>query len=297
MSKRFTDTKKWRNEWFRNLSAEAKLTWIYLCDECESHGVLKIDYGLASFQLGFKLEKSHLEKWFFDKIHFISNEKILIIPFFEFQYGESKDSWSAKIQAKKKLENLGFVIENNSLIIPNQPNQTTVGTLSKDSDNTVLIRVIGNINNNKEEFDFLKLYELYPKKEGKTKGLKTCKVQIKTENEYNQLKTAIVKYRQLCEANRVDLKYIKQFSSFMHCWRDYLDNEVGKKAQKINLQHEQFKQDQQMAKILSTEKGLENAISDTNLKATFDKLMKTARKFKQTSEMDLDEQGDKNEQK
>jgi hypothetical protein len=49
-SKRFTDSKKWRNEWFRTLKTEAKLAWIYICDECEFHGVIKMDYGLASFK-------------------------------------------------------------------------------------------------------------------------------------------------------------------------------------------------------------------------------------------------------
>lgn len=111
MAKRFTDDKKWRNEWFRTLPDRAKLTWVYMCDECESHGVIKMDYGLAKFQLGFPIDPEKIRTWFGDKIHFIDDEKILILSFYEFQYGSSKDSWSAKVKAREKLESPGLVFE------------------------------------------------------------------------------------------------------------------------------------------------------------------------------------------
>lgn len=173
MSKRFTDTKKWKNQWFRELSTKAKLTWIYLCDECESHGVCKIDWGMAKFQLGFDINKELLIDWFGDKIHIISDDKILIVQFFEFQYGESKDTWSAKVEARKKLENLGFTIINNKLQVPFISNQTQ----SPHSPPTSLIRGIGIVKGNsleeKEILDFWNNQKELPKLTKLTESRKT----------------------------------------------------------------------------------------------------------------------------
>jgi len=39
MSKRFTDTDKWRDEWWQSLSNDYKIIWQYLLDHCD-HGRL-----------------------------------------------------------------------------------------------------------------------------------------------------------------------------------------------------------------------------------------------------------------
>lgn len=118
MAKRLTDATKWRNGWFRELPNEAKLAWIYICDECDCAGVWRADYGLATFQLGFDLSAEKLSKWFGDKLDFLGSSKVFIIPFFEFQYGESKDTWSAKVKAKRQIEGLGYLISNNCVLRP-----------------------------------------------------------------------------------------------------------------------------------------------------------------------------------
>lgn len=71
------------------------------------------------------------------------------------------------------------------------------------------------------EFDFEALYQLYPRKEGKTRGMTLAKSQVKTQADYDALKTAVANYA----ASRAseDPKFTKQFSTFMGCWRDYVD--------------------------------------------------------------------------
>lgn len=187
MSKRFTDSKKWRNSWFRSLPLEAKLAWIYFCDECELHGVLKLDYGLASFQLGFDITPTVVSEWFKDKIHFLNDETIVIIQFFEFQYGQSADNWSAKVQARKKLENLGFTIENNKLVI----SHPTVVPQSSESVYTPLIIGIGKgiVNNslkNKEEVNFKKTEK--QKKESELPELIKIWNEFLTNKEFSKVK-------------------------------------------------------------------------------------------------------------
>jgi hypothetical protein len=53
MSKRFTETTKWSDPWFRSLSTRQKALWQWLLDNCDCAGVLgEIDWGLVSFQIG-----------------------------------------------------------------------------------------------------------------------------------------------------------------------------------------------------------------------------------------------------
>lgn len=78
------------------------------------------------------------------------------------------------------------------------------------------------------KFDFDLIYSKYPKKVGKQKGLKTFKVQIKTQSEYDSLSLATDNYIAHIKNSITDPKYIKQFDTFMNCWRDWADSETGK---------------------------------------------------------------------
>lgn len=71
------------------------------------------------------------------------------------------------------------------------------------------------------KFDFEGLYNLYPKKQGKTKGLAICVRDITTPPEYLKLKQCIENYGEQCKFEETEKKYIKQFSTFMNCYQDY----------------------------------------------------------------------------
>lgn len=233
MSKRFTDAKKWENEWFTDLPLKAKLAWIYICDKCEIHGVWKSNYKLATYQLGFALSENLLKEWFGNKVYSFDTDKILIVQFFEFQYGDSKDSWSAKIKAKNLLEALGFTIEKNKLINPNIP---TVGSLSK----TVLIEGIsiiegvvkgkGSITPEPLKFDFQALYEIYPKKVDKAEGFSLLDEQIKIQKDYDDCVLAHQNYKRYCELAWLSWYTPKGWAVFIgpkskknKPWREWID--------------------------------------------------------------------------
>lgn len=73
----------------------------------------------------------------------------------------------------------------------------------------------------KSEFDFEAIYNLYPKKEGKTKGIEFCQKNIKTKEDYDLLLKAVTRYSKNCRTERTEKKFIKLFSSFMSVWKDY----------------------------------------------------------------------------
>lgn len=83
--------------------------------------------------------------------------------------------------------------------------------------------------------DFEALYRAYPRKRGKTLGLEKCKRTIKTEKDYLDLKVAIENYRRISEAEQTEPQYLKHFSTFMSCWRDYLEEEIFQDGNVIDL--------------------------------------------------------------
>lgn len=71
------------------------------------------------------------------------------------------------------------------------------------------------------EFDLEALYRLYPRKEGKSAGMRKLKYEIKTQADYGQVKQAIQNYSAMLLSS--DKQFIKLFSTFSNCWRDYLE--------------------------------------------------------------------------
>lgn len=77
------------------------------------------------------------------------------------------------------------------------------------------------------KFDFEEIYQLYPRHEGKSEGLKRCKKEIKTPEDFDLLKTAVTRYRTHVAKKKTEPEFIKLFSTFMTSWRDCLDQDFG----------------------------------------------------------------------
>ena len=92
MAKRFTDTEKWKKGWFCSLSPEMKLLWVYILDNCDSAGLWDINFGLAEYQIGIKLDVDKIKKVFKKQYIKINDNKWFIRDFIEFQYKCSLDN-------------------------------------------------------------------------------------------------------------------------------------------------------------------------------------------------------------
>lgn len=86
MPKRFTATEKWEDYWFRRLSPDYKLLWLYLLDKCNLAGLWEKDFELASQLTGSKYDEKDLMKVFNGRL--VEIDRFIFIPkFIEFQYG------------------------------------------------------------------------------------------------------------------------------------------------------------------------------------------------------------------
>lgn len=90
--KRFTETGKWGDPWFRKLAVHQKVFWEYIRDNCDNAGVWKVDLEAASFHCGHDFESGDLLGAFSGRIRDIGNGRWWVEKFVQFQYGELSEA-------------------------------------------------------------------------------------------------------------------------------------------------------------------------------------------------------------
>lgn len=107
MAKRFTDTEKFNDKWYRNLSLLHKAIWEFILAECNHAGILKFDIDLMSFKIGATVTLEDLES-FGDRIIFLSEEVLFVPKFITFQYGKLNPQSKIHCSVLKELEKWGI---------------------------------------------------------------------------------------------------------------------------------------------------------------------------------------------
>lgn len=84
MAKRFTDTDKWKDEWWGSLSNDYRMIWLYLVDSCSIAGIWKKDFRGLNFNCNTAItEEKFLEVF---KTRLIDRGNYYFIPkFLRFQ--------------------------------------------------------------------------------------------------------------------------------------------------------------------------------------------------------------------
>lgn len=87
--KRFTETTKWRDPWYRKLTPVAKLLFLWLADHCDNAGVIDLDLESAAFDIGQSVDQSHIVE-IGERLQRLSCGKWHLVKFVRFQFGELK---------------------------------------------------------------------------------------------------------------------------------------------------------------------------------------------------------------
>jgi coenzyme F420-reducing hydrogenase delta subunit len=87
MAKRFTDTEKWKDEWFTDLTNDYKVIWQYLLDTCDNAGILKKNIKILNIMCNTNVSAEDILNTFKNRISVLSDDKWFINKFCVFQYG------------------------------------------------------------------------------------------------------------------------------------------------------------------------------------------------------------------
>ena len=70
------------------------------------------------------------------------------------------------------------------------------------------------------------IYKEYPRKEGKKLGLKKLSKLAETEGMLCDVYLALMNYKAILKAENTPRRFIKQFSTFVNNYEDYLESEI-----------------------------------------------------------------------
>lgn len=92
MSKRFTDTQLWEEDWFIELEKDYQMFWIYLKDACDHAGVWKPNLGKFKKLFDCRVDLKKALEFFNkdkDRVAILKNKRWFLTGFIPFQYGEA----------------------------------------------------------------------------------------------------------------------------------------------------------------------------------------------------------------
>ena len=111
MSKRFTDTEKYKKKFIRELPGAYKLFWDYLYHDCSFAGIWYVDFEVAQIRIGkdMPIDKEEAIKLFNkdeERIIILNGgSKWFIKAFILFQYGELNSNNKLHLGVSRELEN------------------------------------------------------------------------------------------------------------------------------------------------------------------------------------------------
>ena len=94
MAKRFTDSEKWKDPFFEELTKDLKLAWLYILDDCCHAGIWQKSIKRLNFAIDSNLTEADLIQAFSKRIIVLAEDKWFIQKFITFQYG--KDFMNSK---------------------------------------------------------------------------------------------------------------------------------------------------------------------------------------------------------
>ena len=136
MSKRFIDTEIFEDEWFMQLSVEAKLLYVYLFTKCDHAGLIKLNIRLCEFATGIRTVENNLIELDRRVIRIEGEENLYFLPkFFKRQYPKyPENAFRAATSAVDKLKDLGLWDEiNNKVRVTKELKQENPPEIPKES--------------------------------------------------------------------------------------------------------------------------------------------------------------------
>ena len=228
MSKRFTDTQKWKDPWFRALICKHKSFWQYICDDCDNAGIWKIDMELAQVFIGEKIDLNEAVEAFNigKKRVILMDGKLRIVDFITFQFGQLNPDCKPHKSILDLLQKHG---------IKGYPKG--IHTLQEKDKDKERDKDIGGVGDKIRESWFEEIWAKYPVKDGKKDALRHFMASVKTEQGFKRINQALQNYLSI---DRVKNNFIKNGSTWFNNWTDFVEYREPRKGD-ISRESEEVK--------------------------------------------------------
>lgn len=120
MAKRFTDSDKWQDKWFRRLPPDQKLAYLYILDRCDMAGTIEIDTELAEFQMGCSTDWEELVKGSDTRLVPLANGRLWVRKFIAYQNGKLSGECNAHKPILRLVERYELPNDCDSDTVPNE---------------------------------------------------------------------------------------------------------------------------------------------------------------------------------
>jgi hypothetical protein len=107
MAKRFIDTDFFKKGFVKGLDSPYKLLYFYILCECDMSGIWEIELDVASLRVGYEYDLESVKNAFGDRIQ-ISGNKLFLVDFIPFQYGELKEGHRVHESVLRNTLSKGF---------------------------------------------------------------------------------------------------------------------------------------------------------------------------------------------
>jgi hypothetical protein len=102
MAKRWTDTEKWKDDWYISLSNDNRIVWQWLLDNCNHAGICKRSIGLLNMMCRVNYTEQEMINHMDTRV--LIHENIWFIPkFIKFQYSTLHSGKAAVVSVVKAL--------------------------------------------------------------------------------------------------------------------------------------------------------------------------------------------------
>lgn len=222
MAKRFTDSRKWDDDFLISIEPKYKLLWVYMLDKCDHAGIYKQSSALEKCCLSFEYDWQDVEKVFNGRIIRLKDQKYLVPRYVEFQYGELNPNNRVHASVIEILKKEGAY---KGLIRGMQGGKDK--DMDKDKDN-----INNNLDTDKDNCSsvhdkdkkigdkFNEFWDAYPRKVGMSMAFKTFSATIKTDKDFQDLMTALKNYM---ASKDVKGGYIKNGDNWLEDWRGWIN--------------------------------------------------------------------------
>lgn len=171
--KRFTETTRFEDPWYRKLSPAMKLAWEYLYAKCDNAGVIDLDREGAEFHIGATVDwNEFLIVCGPKRIAVMDNGKWWLLKFVEFQYGKLSDKSAPHRKVLSLLEQHGLMEGSGSLHVGYKKATSRLKEEDKDKEKEEAKDKAKEARAKSSEYSqsFLRFWDAFPKGRKKSKG-------------------------------------------------------------------------------------------------------------------------------